>query len=290
MKDLIRLSRLGIRHIIKANEDAGLGRASTTDAVVSDSPAVPSEEPKHVADQSERGPEDVIQDAISVLEEGLKDVDTDLESEEKHEVEQTVSFMRKSLNGVDIPISVKAVMRDSADRMLMLRDAETQYWDLPGGHVNEGETLERALRREVKEETGMEFGKCNQTDTRMLKLGKEVRPVLFYDAEYIGGMPRCSKEHIGYQWADSPELNRLDLGVFKEILIPGPQSSEIVEAGDPTMRNKEDAGGTGLSSTGDPIVAEEVHTPTAGRGKRRKLKMLGKWRNQSAFVDYVQWS
>ena len=35
-------------------------------------------------------------------------------------------------------------------------NAKKEYWDLPKGHVEEGETEEETARREVKEETGLE--------------------------------------------------------------------------------------------------------------------------------------
>jgi mutator protein MutT len=50
-----------------------------------------------------------------------------------------------------------AILRDG--RLLLLRRSPSSRffpgaWDLPGGHVEKGETLGRALRREVREETG----------------------------------------------------------------------------------------------------------------------------------------
>ncbi|MCB0353644.1 MAG: NUDIX domain-containing protein [Bdellovibrionales bacterium] len=43
----------------------------------------------------------------------------------------------------------------SDDRLLMVKDEE-RGWDIPGGHVEEGEELESALRRELGEEAAAE--------------------------------------------------------------------------------------------------------------------------------------
>jgi mutator protein MutT len=52
-----------------------------------------------------------------------------------------------------------AIFREG--RLLLLRRSKEvpypELWEIPGGHVEKGERLESALRREVREETGLEI-------------------------------------------------------------------------------------------------------------------------------------
>ena len=54
-------------------------------------------------------------------------------------------------------IRVSAILR-RGDRILLIRQekADREYWLLPGGGVNAGESLVEALRRELTEEVGLE--------------------------------------------------------------------------------------------------------------------------------------
>lgn len=55
---------------------------------------------------------------------------------------------------------VCAVVQDSSGRLLMARRAPEQhlegFWELPGGKVEPGESLENALQRELEEELGLQ--------------------------------------------------------------------------------------------------------------------------------------
>ena len=69
----------------------------------------------------------------------------------------------------DLTITSKVLIRDSEDKVLILKDRWSDWWDLPGGHIHDDETPEEGLLREVKEETGMSLNEAN------LVLGREVK-------------------------------------------------------------------------------------------------------------------
>jgi mutator protein MutT len=55
-----------------------------------------------------------------------------------------------------IAAGVDAIVRDEQGRILITRRSDDGEWDLPGGAVEPGETPSEGVRREVREETGLD--------------------------------------------------------------------------------------------------------------------------------------
>ena len=120
----------------------------------------------------------------------------------------------------DLTITSKVLIRDSEDKVLILKDRWSDWWDLPGGHIHDDETPEEGLLREVKEETGMSLNEAN------LVLGREVKTDigdklgLFY-VSYIpveAPKPLLSNEHTDYAWIKMQDTYYFNLGVWSPII------------------------------------------------------------------------
>lgn len=115
-------------------------------------------------------------------------------------------------------VSVKALVVKSGKILLLKsRPGEgIQGWDGPGGWVEKGETFLQALKREVKEETGLELDKATILTT--LNLPQDPKHYLIYLCTVKEGKIVISKEHRGYQWVSLKEAEKLTgLPIRKEI-------------------------------------------------------------------------
>jgi 8-oxo-dGTP diphosphatase len=54
-------------------------------------------------------------------------------------------------------VAAGALFLDEHDRIMLVRPTYKDYWDIPGGYVEAGETPHEACIRETKEELGLEI-------------------------------------------------------------------------------------------------------------------------------------
>jgi len=55
-----------------------------------------------------------------------------------------------------IRVTLKAVILDSKGRTLVVKESGRDWWDIPGGGIEHGETIKEALARELYEEVSLE--------------------------------------------------------------------------------------------------------------------------------------
>lgn len=101
---------------------------------------------------------------------------------------------------------VKAILI-SEESVLLLRRAPTEAhsdkWDLPGGHLIEGENTEDGLLREVWEETGLRI----QSPEQLYSQGKNT----YFKANLPAGKIKLSKEHTEHVLITSEQFSDFKL-------------------------------------------------------------------------------
>jgi ADP-ribose pyrophosphatase YjhB (NUDIX family) len=81
-------------------------------------------------------------------------------------------------------VSVSALIIEN-ERILLAHRRAIDWWNLPGGAVDAGETVAEGLRREVREETGLEIAVGQLVGVYSKPLKQEI--VLSFRCQLIGG-------------------------------------------------------------------------------------------------------
>jgi 8-oxo-dGTP diphosphatase len=94
-------------------------------------------------------------------------------------------------------------------------------WDIPGGFLEEGEHPLDALRREIREETGLEIEPGEFLGAWMQPYEHRNVLCLTWSARPAGGVERPGDDLVGLRWfgpGDLPEPEDLAFETFVEIL------------------------------------------------------------------------
>lgn len=115
--------------------------------------------------------------------------------------------------------AVTAIVRNDRGELLMIERTDNGLWALPGGAQDVGESVTDAVRREVKEETGIDV-----EVTGFSGIYSDPRHVIAYDdgevrqefsmcfhAKPIGGSLRSSSESRRVHWIAPDQLDSLNI-------------------------------------------------------------------------------
>lgn len=114
-----------------------------------------------------------------------------------------------STNSAQFRIGVFALIFDEEQRVLLAHRRDIDWWNLPGGGMEHGETVEDAVRREVREETGLEVEVKYLVGVYSKPQKQEV--VLTFNCRAAGGVLTTTEESRACRYfaADGLPVNTL---------------------------------------------------------------------------------
>lgn len=83
------------------------------------------------------------------------------------------------------------------------------YWEFPGGKIEQGESKQEALKREIREELGCTIDVFEQVEDTTYEYEKFIVRLETFMAKVTNGVPKVS-EHAELKWISRQELKTLN--------------------------------------------------------------------------------
>lgn len=131
---------------------------------------------------------------------------------------------------------VGALLFNTSKEILLVKSPKYPDWIIPGGHIEWGESIESALRREIKEELNLIVGTVQfiaikegffpSQDAKEIK-----RHFIFIDflCEYIGGAITLNEELNQFKWYSFEDAFQLNMT---------PEMIDILKIGESLLKQK----------------------------------------------------
>ena len=103
-------------------------------------------------------------------------------------------------------VSVAGVITDDHGRALLIQRADNHSWEPPGGVLELGETIHDGLRREVREETGLDIEPVALTG--VYKNMTRGIIALVFRCKITGGDLITTDETAAYRWVRQDEVGQ----------------------------------------------------------------------------------
>jgi ADP-ribose pyrophosphatase YjhB (NUDIX family) len=117
-----------------------------------------------------------------------------------------------------------ALVEDAEGRLLLARRAEEPFkgrWDIPGGFLEEGEHPLDGLRRELREETGLEVEPLEFLGVWMDRYGgdstAEATLNLYWTARVVSGEARAADDVDDLRWFERDQLPPPEALAFENV-------------------------------------------------------------------------
>jgi 8-oxo-dGTP diphosphatase len=128
-----------------------------------------------------------------------------------------------------IPVAKGLIENEKGQFLMLKKSVDYEFtagkWEQPGGKIEEGENRFQALRREVKEETGLEIESPEDLVRIELEDENHINCYVLHSSDFSGDV-ELSGEHEEYRWVRPENFSELEWHRDSAYILPPGRYSE----------------------------------------------------------------